>query len=120
MQVRSRRYRLNTKDSCILSLPSTNFKLSSRVCTVNLSFSKCDNHLAGIRAEDVVAGFKRMPVGFYVLVEFDSTKRRTENKPVRLHDSNVDWDDRIRLWDTLFSLICRPHDFQAIRDLCQG
>jgi len=50
-----------------------------------------------IRAEDVTAGFKRMPVGLYVLVQFDGTKRRTENKPVRLHDSIVEWDDRIQL-----------------------
>jgi hypothetical protein len=61
-----------------------------------------------------------MPVGFYVLVQFDGTKRRTENKPVRLHDSNVDWDARIQLWDTLSYFVRRPHDFQAIRALCQG
>ena len=63
-----------------------------------------DNHLAGIRAEDVVAGLKRMPVGFYILVRFDDTKLRTENKPVRLHDRIVEWDDRIQLWDILYSI----------------
>ena len=97
-QACTRRCRLNPKDSGILSLPPAIFKLSSRVRTpVNLFFSKCVDHLAGIRAEDVVAGFKRMPVGFYVLVHYDRTIRRTENKPVRLHDSIVEWDDTIQL-----------------------
>ncbi|KAF8548780.1 hypothetical protein OG21DRAFT_1515937 [Imleria badia] len=50
-----------------------------------------------IRAEDVAAGFRRMPVGFYVLIQFDATKRRTENKLVYLHDNVVEWDDRIQL-----------------------
>ena len=94
--------------------------MSSRVrTTVRLSFQKRDNSLAGIRAEDVVAGFKRMPVGFYALVQFDGTKRRTENKPLRLHDSIVEWDDVIQLWDILYSIwfvalmISRPSEPSA-------
>ncbi|KAF8553280.1 hypothetical protein OG21DRAFT_1267504 [Imleria badia] len=38
-----------------------------------------------------------MPVGFHVLVQLDGTKRRTENKPVYLHDDVVEWDDGIQL-----------------------
>ena len=45
-----------------------------------------------------------MPVGFYVLVQSGGIKRRTENKPVRLHDSIVEWSDRIQLWDILYSI----------------
>ena len=60
-----------------------------------------------------------MPVGFCVLVEFDGTKWRTENKPVRLHDSTVEWDDEIQLWDILYSIwfitlmISRPSEPSA-------
>ena len=60
-----------------------------------------------------------MPVGFYVLVEFDGTKRTTENKPVRLQNSTVEWDDRIQLWDILYSnwfvalMIPRPSEPSA-------
>ena len=60
-----------------------------------------------------------MPAGFYVLVQFDGIKRRTENKPVRLHDSIVEWYDRIQLWDILYSIwvvvlmISRPSDPSA-------
>ncbi|KAG6369853.1 hypothetical protein JVT61DRAFT_13413 [Boletus reticuloceps] len=50
-----------------------------------------------IRAEDIVAGFRGMPVGFYVVVQFDGTKRRTENKPICLHESIVEWDEKIQL-----------------------
>ncbi|KAF8549065.1 hypothetical protein OG21DRAFT_1488841 [Imleria badia] len=50
-----------------------------------------------VRAEDVTAGFRRMPIGFYVLVQFDGTRRRTENKPVHLYNSVVEWDHRIQL-----------------------
>ena len=45
-----------------------------------------------------------MPVGLYVLVQFDGIKRRTENKPVHLHDSIIEWDDTIQLWDILYSI----------------
>ncbi|KAF8415204.1 hypothetical protein L210DRAFT_103217 [Boletus edulis BED1] len=38
-----------------------------------------------------------MPVGFYVLVQFDGTKRRTRNKLVRLYDNIVEWNERIHL-----------------------
>ncbi|KAF8549068.1 hypothetical protein OG21DRAFT_640320 [Imleria badia] len=38
-----------------------------------------------------------MPVGFYILIQFNDTKRRTENKPVCLHENVVEWDDRIQL-----------------------
>jgi hypothetical protein len=60
-----------------------------------------------------------MPVGFYVLVQFDGTKRRTENKPVCLHDDVVEWDDRIQLWVILYSIwfvalmISRPSEPSA-------
>ncbi|KAF8556914.1 hypothetical protein OG21DRAFT_1520796 [Imleria badia] len=57
-----------------------------------------------LRAEDVVAGFRRIPAGFYVLVQFDDIKRRTDNKPVCLHDEIVEWDDRIQLWVPLYSI----------------
>ncbi|KAG6379358.1 hypothetical protein JVT61DRAFT_11821 [Boletus reticuloceps] len=53
--------------------------------------------ITSIRAEDIVAGFRRMPVGFYVVVQFNGTKRRTENKTVRLHESMVEWDEKIQL-----------------------
>ena len=60
-----------------------------------------------------------MPVGFNILVQFDGSKHRTQNKPVRLHDSIVEWDDRIQLWDILYStwfvtlMISRPSDPSA-------
>ena len=59
--------------------------------------SASDYHLAGMRAEDVAAGFSRMPVGFYIVIQFDGNKWRTVNKSVRLHDSILEWDDRIQL-----------------------
>lgn len=90
----------------MLDLLLTTFKSLSHVC-IALSFVSLqwvDNHLAGIRAEDVVAGFRRIPVGFYILIQFDGAKRRTENKPVRFHDSVVEWDDMVQLWVFLYSI----------------
>lgn len=45
-----------------------------------------------------------MPVGFYVVVQFDGTKRRTKNKQARLHGGAVEWDDKIQMYDTLYSV----------------
>ncbi|KIJ65765.1 hypothetical protein HYDPIDRAFT_151374 [Hydnomerulius pinastri MD-312] len=50
-----------------------------------------------MRVENVVTGLRRIPVGFYVLVQFDSTRRRTKTKSVLLHDSIIEWDDEIML-----------------------
>ncbi|KAI6012902.1 hypothetical protein BKA83DRAFT_2489105 [Pisolithus microcarpus] len=50
-----------------------------------------------IRAQHIHSGFKRMPVGFYVLVQTDGDQRRTQNKSVRLNDSSIEWEDVILL-----------------------
>ena len=63
-----------------------------RVISVNMMLI-----FVGVRAEDVVTGLNRMPIGFYVVVQFDGTKRRTINRPVRLHDIIVEWDDKIQM-----------------------
>lgn len=39
-----------------------------------------------------------MPIGFYVLVEFDGTQKQTQNKPERVSDSVTEWDDVIVLY----------------------
>ncbi|KAI6017268.1 hypothetical protein PISMIDRAFT_679577 [Pisolithus microcarpus 441] len=50
-----------------------------------------------IRAQNIPSGLKRIPVGFYVLVQFDGYQRRTQNKPMRLNDSGIEWEDEIPL-----------------------
>ena len=54
-----------------------------------------DDHNAGIRAENVSAGLRRMPVGFSVLVEFDGTQRKTKNQRVWISDQFTEWDDDV-------------------------
>jgi hypothetical protein len=54
-----------------------------------------DDHYAGIRAENVAAGLRRMPVAFSVLVEFDDTQRKTKNKRVWINDQFTEWDDDV-------------------------
>lgn len=56
-----------------------------------------DRHHAGIRAEHIVTGLERMPIGFCILVEFNGTQRKTKNKPVRVSDNDTEWDDIIVL-----------------------
>ncbi|KAI6101854.1 hypothetical protein F5141DRAFT_1204630 [Pisolithus sp. B1] len=50
-----------------------------------------------IRARNILSGLKRIPVGFYVSVQFDGDQRRTQNKSMRLNDSGIEWDDEIPL-----------------------
>ncbi|KAI6101857.1 hypothetical protein F5141DRAFT_272810 [Pisolithus sp. B1] len=50
-----------------------------------------------IRVQNMPSGLKRVPPGFYVLVQFNGYKRRTENKSMRLNDSSIEWEDEILL-----------------------
>jgi hypothetical protein len=61
------------------------------------SLEKPDNRLAGIRAQNILSGLKRIPVGFYVLVQFDGAQRRTQNKSIRSNDNGIEWEDEILL-----------------------
>ncbi|KAF8549076.1 hypothetical protein OG21DRAFT_640744 [Imleria badia] len=81
---------LQGKSKDVLSQPEVSWSTRPSVDNFQVVITR-------IRAEEVAAGFRRMPVGFYVLVQFDGTKWRTENKPVYLHNDVVEWDDRIHL-----------------------
>ncbi|KAF8551788.1 hypothetical protein OG21DRAFT_1498872 [Imleria badia] len=50
-----------------------------------------------IRAQNICSVLRRIPVGFYVLVQFDAAQRRTQNKSVRLNDQGIEWEDTILL-----------------------
>ncbi|KAN0087968.1 hypothetical protein V8E55_006589 [Tylopilus felleus] len=50
-----------------------------------------------IRAQNIHFGLKRIPAGFYVLVQFDGAQRRTQNKSIRLSGSGIEWEDEILL-----------------------
>ncbi|KIJ65879.1 hypothetical protein HYDPIDRAFT_109946, partial [Hydnomerulius pinastri MD-312] len=58
-----------------------------------------------IRAQNIPSGLKRIPVGFYVLVQFDGAQRRTQNKSVRLNDSGIAWEDEILLPSKVFDKV---------------
>ena len=69
----------------------------SHVPSLSASLVKSYNGLTGIRAQNIHSGLKRIPAGFYVLVQFDGTQRRTQNKSIRLSDSGIEWEDEILL-----------------------
>lgn len=51
-----------------------------------------------IRAENVTVGLGRIPIGFYVQVDFcGAPSRRTKNKTVQVYDSIIQWEDQIEL-----------------------
>ncbi|KAH0828722.1 hypothetical protein J3R83DRAFT_3133 [Lanmaoa asiatica] len=56
------------------------------------------NVITHIRAENVTVGLGRIPVGFYVQLQFHAgTSRWTENKPVPVDGCVIQWDDLIHL-----------------------
>ena len=70
----------------------------TRTCPVfSASLVKSYNGLTGIRAQNIHSGLNRIPAGFYVLVQFDGSQRRTQNKSIRLSDSGIEWEDEILL-----------------------
>ncbi|KAG6371696.1 hypothetical protein JVT61DRAFT_9037 [Boletus reticuloceps] len=50
-----------------------------------------------IRAQNILFGRKRFPIGFYVSVQVGGTRQRTQNKSIRLNDSDIEWEDVIFL-----------------------
>lgn len=85
--------------------PSTTPELElSSPLTSELGFSppptpSLDNSsivITHIRAQNISSGLKRIPIGFYVKVQFNGTQRRTQNKSIRLNDS-IEWEDEILL-----------------------
>ncbi|KAF8125247.1 hypothetical protein EV363DRAFT_1176104 [Boletus edulis] len=61
------------------------------------AFDKSDDHLAGIRAQNIAIGRKRIPVGLHVLVRFGGAEQRTQSIPIPLNDSDIEWDGVIFL-----------------------
>jgi hypothetical protein len=53
------------------------------------------NDKVGIRAADVVVGLRRIPAGFYTVVQHSGHEWRTENKPVSANNDVVEWDGPI-------------------------
>lgn len=51
----------------------------------------------GIRGTDIAIRLRRIPVGFYVVVESDNVTQRTSNKPASVGKDVVEWDDEILL-----------------------
>jgi hypothetical protein len=50
-----------------------------------------------IRATDVSLGLRRIPVGFQVIVEVDSSRWQTTNIPVHVDVDIVEWNELIVL-----------------------
>ena len=50
-----------------------------------------------MRVENAVGCLRRMPVGFYVLIQFDGTKRRSKTKAALFSESVIEWEDDIIL-----------------------
>jgi hypothetical protein len=50
-----------------------------------------------MRVENAVSYLRRMPVGFYVLIQFDGTKRRSQTKTALFCESVIEWEDEIIL-----------------------
>lgn len=73
----------------------------TRVYLLFLASQRGDSHLVDIRAESVTVGLGRIPVGFYVRVEFcEGISRQTKNKAAPVYDCVIQWDDRIHLCGT--------------------
>ena len=51
-----------------------------------------------IHATDVAIGLRRIPAGFYALVEIGPVAKKTSIKPVSVRKDVVEWDDEIILW----------------------
>ncbi|KAI6097045.1 hypothetical protein F5141DRAFT_1150702 [Pisolithus sp. B1] len=58
-----------------------------------------------IRAQHILSGFKRLPVGFYVLVQFGVNQQRTKNKSIPLNDMDIVWEDEILLSPKAFDTV---------------
>ena len=50
-----------------------------------------------MQAENAVSCLRRMPVGFYVLIQFDDTQKRSKTKTVLFRESVIEWEDEIIL-----------------------
>ena len=57
--------------------------------------SKIANDTVGIRVADVALGLRRVPSGFYSVVNHSGLEWRTENKPSSVNDDVVEWDGPI-------------------------
>ena len=51
----------------------------------------------GIRATDVALGLRRVPAGFYTVVNHSGLEWKTENKPSSVNDDVVEWSGPIPL-----------------------
>ncbi|KAI6039499.1 hypothetical protein EDC04DRAFT_2684780 [Pisolithus marmoratus] len=77
---------------------STSHGLSLHARTIFVqSLCRIPNCHPGIRAQNIPSGVRRIPAGFYVVIQFDGKQRRTQNKPIRMNESNIEWEDKILL-----------------------
>ncbi|KAI9454959.1 hypothetical protein HD554DRAFT_301681 [Boletus coccyginus] len=58
-----------------------------------------------VRAQNITSGLKRIPAGFYVLIQFNGSQRRTQNKSIRLNDSGLEWEDKILLPSNVYDKV---------------
>ncbi|KAF8552263.1 hypothetical protein OG21DRAFT_1486344 [Imleria badia] len=59
------------------------------------TFAKITNDEVGIRAKDVALGLRRLPAGFYTVVQHSGREWRTENKGSSVDDDVVEWAEPI-------------------------
>ncbi|KAF8119609.1 hypothetical protein EV363DRAFT_1196677 [Boletus edulis] len=88
------------------SLDNPRIVITGACTTFSQSFGESDDHLVGIRAQNIPFGCKRIPIGIYVLVQFDGVRQRTQIKPIRLlNDSDIEWNDVIFLPSQVFDKV---------------
>ena len=58
---------------------------------------KIANDKVGIRATDVALGLRRVPAGFYTVVNHSGLEWKTENRPSSINDDVVEWSGPIPL-----------------------
>ena len=67
------------------------------VTHVSTQIANIANDKAGIRATDVALGLRRVPAGFYTVVNHSGLEWETENKPPSVNDDVVEWSGPIPL-----------------------
>ena len=67
------------------------------VTHVSARVAKIANEKVGIRATDVALGLRRIPAGFYTVVNHSGLEWKTENKPSSVNDDVVEWSGPIPL-----------------------
>ncbi|KAF8417904.1 hypothetical protein L210DRAFT_2465196 [Boletus edulis BED1] len=95
----------STSDPEDISLPSSPEQDISAPTTPGLEVSSCPTPsidcpqivITRICAQNIPFGRKRFSIGFYVLVQVGGTRQRTQNKSIRVNDSDIEWEDVIFL-----------------------